>query len=74
MTSRPGTQALAARTGRDERHDDNGYPAHHLDTGLDAWIRELVDAAPPLTREQRHALALLLRSRAAPSPYGCYLA
>jgi len=29
--------------------------------GLDAYIRELVDAAPPLTAEQRDTLALLLR-------------
>lgn len=31
------------------------------DTSLDAYIRELVDAAPPLTAEQRDTLALLLR-------------
>lgn len=31
---------------------------------LDAYIRETVDAAPPLTAEQRDRLALLLRGTA----------
>lgn len=31
------------------------------DTSLDSYIRELVDAAPSLTAEQRDTLALLLR-------------
>jgi hypothetical protein len=30
-------------------------------TDLDAYIKELVDAAPPLTDEQRDTLTLLLR-------------
>lgn len=77
MTSRPGTQAarsapsclpLAARPQHDERHDHDGHPVHDRDTGLDAWIRELVDAAPPLTRQQRHTLALLLRNPVAARP------
>ena len=58
--SRPGTQA--AQTRHDERHDRNGKPAHDPDAGLDAYVRELVDAAPPLTSEQRRTLALLLNS------------
>jgi hypothetical protein len=57
MASRPGTHAPA---GRDEGHDHNGHPAPH--SGPDAWIRELAEAAPPLTPAQRHALALLLNS------------
>lgn len=61
-TTRPGTRALADRTERDERHDPNGHPAQHPGSGLDAWIRELAEVAPPLTPEQRHALALLLNS------------
>ena len=31
------------------------------EAGLDAYIARLVDAAPPLTGEQRDTLALLLR-------------
>jgi len=61
-TTRPGTRALADRTERDERHDPDGYAAHHPGSGLDAWIRELAEAAPPLTPAQRHTLALLLNS------------
>jgi hypothetical protein len=30
--------------------------------GVDAWVREQIEAAPPLTSEQRRALALLLNS------------
>jgi hypothetical protein len=61
-TTRPGTRALADQTERDERHDHHGHPAHYPGNGLDAWIRELADAAPPLTPAQRHTLALLLTS------------
>ena len=60
--SLPGTHAPAAPAERDERHDPDGYPAHHSGSGLDAWIRELAEAAPPLTPAQRHTLALLLNS------------
>ena len=59
MASRPGTPAPAER---DEGHDHNGHPAPHSGSGLDAWIRELAEAAPPLTPAQRHALAVLLNS------------
>ena len=61
-TTRPGTRALADRTERDERHDPSGHPAYHPGSCLDAWIRELAEAAPPLTPAQRHTLALLLNS------------
>ncbi len=70
MTSRPGTRPRPASPGpatdglRGERHDLDGHPAHDPDTLLDAWVRELIEAAPPLTGEQRHALALLLNSPA----------
>lgn len=64
-TTWPGTRALDDRTERDERHDPDGHRAHHPGSGLDAWIRELAEAAPPLTPAQRHTLALLLNS---PSP------
>ncbi len=67
-TSRPGTRPRpassrpAADSPHGERHDHNGHPAHDLDSSLDAYVRELIEAAPPLTGEQRRALALLLRS------------
>jgi len=60
--SRPGTHAPAAPADRDESHDHNGHPARHSGCSLDAWIRELAEAAPPLTPAQRHALAVLLNS------------
>ena len=62
MASRPGTHAAAAPAERDEGHDHNGHPAPHSASGPDAWIRELAQAAPPLTPAQRHTLALLLNS------------
>jgi hypothetical protein len=52
--SLPGTRAPAALAERDERHDSA--------SGLDAWIRELAEAAPPLTSARRRTLALLLNS------------
>lgn len=61
-TTRPGTSALDDWTERDERHDPGGHRAHHPGSGPDAWIRELAEAAPPLTPAQRYALALLLNS------------
>jgi hypothetical protein len=63
MANRPGTHAPAAPAERDEGHDRNGHPALHSGSSdLDAWIRDLAEAAPPLTPAQRHALALLLNS------------
>lgn len=74
MSSRPGTRprpaspsaSPAARPQHDER-DHDGRAAREPDSGLDAWIREVVDAAPPLTRQQRDALALLLNTPARPA-------
>ena len=53
--------APAARSQHDERHDNDGHPAADPNTGLDAYIARLVDAAPPLSNEQRDTLALILR-------------
>jgi hypothetical protein len=72
MRSRPGIQAASPRPARpcpppathsqhQERHDHNEHTADDHESGLDAYIKELVDAAPPLTSEQRDTLALLLR-------------
>lgn len=62
IASRPGTHAPADTAERDEGHDHNGHPARHSGSGLDAWIRELTEAAPPLTPAQWHTLTLLLNS------------
>ena len=69
----PGTKERSANTvsaaspelpaGPLARPAGNGCPplamCHRAD--LDAYIQELVDAAPPLTDEQRDTLTLLLR-------------
>jgi hypothetical protein len=46
---------------QEEPHDHDEHTAEDRESGLDAYIKELVDAAPPLTSEQRDTLALLLR-------------
>jgi len=72
MKSRPGIQAArprparscpppAARSQQDERRDHDGHPEDDHETGLDAHIARLVDAAPPLSSQQRDTLALILR-------------
>jgi hypothetical protein len=62
MASRPGTHVPAGPAEHDEGHDHNEHPAPYSGSGPDAWIRELAEAAPPLTPAQRHTLALLLNS------------
>ena len=72
MRGRPGIHAASPRPARScsppatpsqpqERDDHNEHTADDHESGLDAYINELVDAAPPLTDEQRDTLALLLR-------------
>lgn len=51
----------ALPNGHDGNSDRCSPSAWCTDTSLDACIGELVDAAPPLTAEQRDTLALLLR-------------
>jgi hypothetical protein len=68
MTSRPGTRprpasSSPARPQPGERHDHDEGSAREPGSALDAWVRKLVDAAPPLTRQQRRTLALLLNSQ-----------
>ncbi len=43
-----------------QRHDRDGHPDGHQ-ASLDVHIARLVDAAPPLSSQQRDTLALLLR-------------
>ena len=46
---------------RDDRDDRDGHPEDDRGASLDAYIARLVDAAPPLSSQQRDTLALLLR-------------
>lgn len=46
---------------RDSNGDGGSPSAWCVDADLDTYIQHLVDAAPPLTAEQRDTLALLLR-------------
>ena len=57
MGDRPYTGKLADPEFRRERARRAALASH----SVDANIRRLVDAAPPLTAEQRDKLALLLR-------------
>jgi hypothetical protein len=72
MRNRPGLQAVrpgparpssppATHSQQDQRSDHDGHPDDDRETSLDAWIARLVDAAPPLSSQQRDTLALLLR-------------
>jgi hypothetical protein len=71
MRNRTGLQAVgpgparpssppATHIQRDRRDDHDGHPEDDHQTSLYAYIARLVDAAPPLTNEQRDTLALLL--------------
>src|ERR1019366_6442843 len=51
----------AAHSQQHERRDHDGHPASERETGLDAYVAQLVDEAPPLSSEQRDTLALILR-------------
>ena len=51
----------AAPSQHDERPDGDGHSEDDQKTSLDAYIARLVDAAPPLSSQQRDTLALLLR-------------
>jgi hypothetical protein len=72
MRNRTGTQTAhpgpagsclppATHRQRDERPDGDGHSEDDQQTSLDAYIARLVDAAPPLSSQQRDTLALLLR-------------
>ena len=72
MRNRPGLQAArpgparpstppAAHTRQDQRPDPDGHPGDDHQANLDAYVARLVDAAPPLSSQQRDTLALLLR-------------
>jgi hypothetical protein len=51
----------AAHSHHDDRPGHDGHPEDDYATSLDAYIARLVEAAPPLSSQQRDTLALLLR-------------
>ncbi len=51
----------ATQTQQDQRPDPDGHPGDDHQASLDAYVARLVDAAPPLSSQQRDTLALLLR-------------
>lgn len=53
--------APATRSQQDERHHHDARPTDGREASLDAYIARLLDEAPPLSGEQRDALALILR-------------
>ncbi len=71
MRNRPGLQAArpgsarppppAVHSQQDERPGHDGHPDDDHQASLDAYVARLVDAAPPLSSQQRDTLALLLR-------------
>ncbi len=68
MTSRPATQITQPRPARSgpppatpDQHDEPSDRGGHPAAGPEAYIARLVDQAPPLSREQRDTLALILR-------------
>ena len=50
-----------AHSHHDDRPGHDGHPDDDGEAGLDAYIARLVEAAPPLSGQQRDTLALLLR-------------
>ncbi len=58
-----GRPARPIRRLRDAGPGDDRQAADGHEADLDAYIARLVDAAPPLTGEQRDTLALILRGQ-----------
>lgn len=61
----PGTRA--PRPSTPERQDQAARPASADTADLDAYIKRMLDDAPPLTAAQRDRLALLLRRNPRPA-------
>jgi hypothetical protein len=60
---RTGTPAPACDTKAPQRNRCTGTDAEPGDDDLDAYVKDVVDALPPLTDDQRDHLALIFRSR-----------
>ena len=57
-----GSSSPPAAHSQDEQcPDHDGHPDDDGQAGLDAYVARLAAAAPPLSRQQRDTLALLLR-------------
>jgi hypothetical protein len=56
-----------ARDTAPQRNRCTGTDAEHDDDDLDAYVKDVVDALPPLSDEQRDQLALIFRSRHHPT-------
>ena len=66
MTQTAGAGQHPARHARRGPHQPPAIPAQPDDEdkdGLDAYVKEIVDALPPLTSEQRDLIALIFRNR-----------
>jgi hypothetical protein len=60
------SQHRAQRARRDQQPPAIPAPQpsdHEDEDGLDAYAKEIVDALPPLTSEQRDLIALIFRNR-----------
>jgi hypothetical protein len=70
FTARPAgssEQAGSPRSPARQRNRRAGGAAHRDDEDdLNAWVRRVVDALPPLTDEQRDLLALIFRRNQCP--------
>jgi hypothetical protein len=60
---RTATPAPACDSKARQRNRCTGTDAEPGDDDLDAYVKDVVDALPPLTDEQRDQLALIFRSR-----------
>ena len=64
MTQAEGAGRYPARRGRQQPPAVPGLPLddYEDEDDLDAYVKEVVDALPPLTSEQRDLLALIFRN------------
>ena len=65
QTAQPGPAGSCPSPAMPSQHgepcDPDGHPEDDYETSLDAYVARLVEAAPPLSSQQRDTLALLLR-------------
>ena len=65
-TARPAQPPVSAIKARQRDRCADRAAHQHDDDDLDAYIKEMIASAPPLTSEQRDKLALLLRGHRRP--------
>jgi hypothetical protein len=65
QTAQPGPAGSCPSPAMPSQHgepcDPDRHPEDDYETSLDAYVARLVEAAPPLSSQQRDTLALLLR-------------